>query len=369
MKTSTIFLLAVLFYSSACVDRITFDVGSPSSFPVVIDGYISDEPGPYTIKISKAFDIESKLSIKTPISVKKLTISDDQGFTEKLKEVTAGEYQTDTNGIQGVVGRSYTLEVELLDGRVYRSKPDILLPSGKVEKVYHAYKAEQNIDGATDYGFDVFFNSSAGNLDNYYFLWKFVGTFQVETNPELNTEPCGEGRCPRPLPCSAYALINGSPERVKDCECCSCWTNIFNDEPIVSDNQVIEGGQFLNVKASYVPITGWTFMHKVHAEVQQMSLSQQAFDFWKAVKAQKRATQSLFLPLSGKIPSNFYQVSGTEGPIEGLFFATSISKNSVFITRDDVPSPSLIPTVLQYTGSCTTLFPYSSTVKPDFWVD
>ena len=32
----------------------------------------------------------------------------------------------------------------------------------------------------------------------------------------------------------------------------------------------------------------------------------------------------LFQPISGKIPSNFVQISGKDGPIEGLFYATSI---------------------------------------------
>lgn len=370
MKGSTLYLIVLLFYTGACVDRITFDVGSPSTFPVVIDGHISDEPGPYTIRVSKAFDIESKLSIKTPISVRKLSIHDDQGLSEVLSKVTEGEYQTSSNGIRGAVGRSYTLEVELLDGRVYKSIPDKLLPTGKVESVNFQYKSETGDDFVTRYGFDITFNATAGNLESYYFLWKFVGTFQYETNPELFTVNCGESRCPRPLPCSAYVLGSDGLQMVKPCECCTCWTDILNTEPIVSDNQVVKDGKFQNVYATYLPITQWTFMHKVHAEVRQMSLSPRAFAFWKAIKDQKTANESLFQPVAGKIPTNFYQVGGNAGPVEGLFYATSISRNSVYITRDDVPDQRVIPLVERpYPNSCESLFPNSSTVKPSFWVD
>lgn len=370
MKTSAIIPLIFIFSCGACVDRISFDVGSPTTFPVVIDGYISDEPGPYTIKISKAFDIESKLSIKTPISVKKIIVSDNLGTREELARIKDGEYQTSSTGIRGTIGRVYTLDVELLDGRVYKSKPDTLFPSGNVESVYHKYKAEKNTKGETEYGFDVFFNSSSGQKNKFYFLWKFVGTFQVETNPELYTEPCGESRCPKPLPCSAYILVGGALQFEKPCECCTCWVSMFNAEPIVSDNQVVKDGRFLSVKAAYVPITEWTFMHKLHAEVRQMSLSRQAFAFWRSVQAQKNATESLFQPLTGKIPSNFVQLSGAEAPIEGLFFATSISKNSIFIKREDVPIQSIIPTVqLKFANSCIQLFPNSTIKKPSFWID
>ena len=362
--------IVVVLSCTACVDRITFDVGTTPSFAVVIDGTISDQPGPYKILVTKAFDIESKLSIKTPLSVKRMTMSDNAGNREVLSEIIQGQYQTSADGLRGTVGRAYKIQIELLDGRVYESLPDTLYPSGSVDKVYHAFKEEKTSEGTTNYGFDVLFNSSAGELNNYYFLWKFTGTFKVDSNPELYTVPCGESRCPQPLPCSAYALNAGNLERVKSCECCACWTSIFNNEVIVSDNQLVEGGSFTGVKASYVPINQWTFKYKVYAEIKQMSLSPQAFAFWKAIQAQKSATTSLFQPITGKIPSNFIQISGQPGPIEGIFFATSIHSKGAFITRDDVPNSSIIPVSnLTFNDSCTKLFPNTTTEKPAFWTD
>jgi hypothetical protein len=369
MKNSII-TYALIFSSWACVDRITFDVGTPDNFPIVIDGFISDEPGPYTIYITKSFDIESKQSIRTPLSVRSLVISDDQGNREKLVEVTDGEYQTSPSGIRGTIGRVYTLEIELLDGRVYRSIPDPLKPNGEIESVYFEYKEEKNTEGAIDYGFDVFFNAQAGQQSNFNFLWKFVGTFQVETNPELYTVRCGESRCPAPLPCSSYVLGSGGLEYAKPCECCTCWSNLYNDIPLVSDGKFVENGRFTKVKATYVPITQWTFLYKVHAEVQQFSLSPNAYAFWKAIRDQKLATGSLFAPQAGKIPSNFTQISGEPGSIEGIFFSASIRKKSVYITQGDIPNPSVIPDVDPlYTDTCEKLFPGSTTVKPDFWID
>ena len=71
---------------SACVDRIDFDTGITTSFPVVIEGSISDRVGPYKVRISKAYDIESKYSIKTPINVSNVSISDGQGTIENLTQ-------------------------------------------------------------------------------------------------------------------------------------------------------------------------------------------------------------------------------------------------------------------------------------------
>ena len=177
-------------------------------------------------------------------------------------------------------------------------------------------------------------------------------------------------RCPRPRPCSSYILDNGQLRYIKNCSCCSCWSNLLNPDPIVSDNQFVQGGQFKGIRAMYVPLTQWTFMYKVHAQVNQMSLSRKAFTFWKGVKDQKSANASLFQPVTGKIPGNFAQISGTQAPIEGLFFATSISSRSVFINRSAVPNPSVIPNVsLPFADNCLSLFPNSTLVKPSYWTD
>ncbi len=361
-------VLTVLFLVS-CVDRIDIDTGDIQSFPIAVEGFISDQPGPYKIEITKSFDIESKLSTKTPISAKRVFISDNTGLTEELTEVSQGVYLTDVNGLQGEIGKAYWLRVELLDGRVYESKPDTLFASGTVDNVYHEFRESKDQNGGISYNFDVFFNSGSGGRENYYFLWKFVGTYQVETNPELYAESCGESVCPKPRACSSYVVgLDGSLEYVKPCECCTCWIQFFNDNPIVSDNQLVENGRFTGIKAATVPVNQWTFMYKVHAEVSQFSLSPQAFRFWKAVQAQKEASSSLFQPVTGRIESNFVQISGPSSVMEGLFYATSISSRSIFITRNDVPLESMIPVQdLPYKESCTRLFPYSSTDKPAYW--
>jgi len=361
--------MLLMLSAAACVDRIDIDTDITGGFPIAVEGFITDEPGPYRVELSKSFDMESKESMKTPISAKKVTILDDSGFSEDLVEISQGSYQTSFNGIRGEVGKAYKVRVQLLDGRVYESVLDTLKSYGALDNVYHEYVEEMNTEGIMNYGFNVNFDANAGNESSYRFLWKFKGTFQVDTNPELYEVSCGESKCPSPRPCSSYVVgTDGRLEYVKECECCTCWVDFFNDIPVVSDNQFTSGGKFMNITSAYVPITQWTFMYKVHAEVQQYTLSRQAFNFWKALVAQKRANESLFQPITGKVPGNFVQISGEPGPIEGLFYASSVKKKAIFITRRDVPNESVIPPQdLPYKESCMKLFPYSTTEKPAYW--
>jgi hypothetical protein len=321
----------------ACVDRLHLDIGDQAPYPVVIDGFISDQPPPYQILVTKAYDIQSKESPRERISVKQLVLSDDLGTQEEFIEVTHGVYQT-SGAIRGRVGGVYKLYIRLLDGREYESIPDTLHPAGTVDKVYFQFREDRTQQNTTNYGFDVFFDSTPENRNDYRLLWKFVGTYKVSI------------------------------------DCCTCWPYLYNPIPMVSDGQLIESGQFVRIKAAYVPITGWIFMNKVHAAVNQMSLSRNAFEFWKAVKSQQEAVGSLFQPITGKIPKNFNQLSGEPADIYGIFFSTSVSSNSVYITKRDVPDQRFIPE-LQHPfnreppDECIDQFPGSSSVNPPYWVD
>lgn len=359
----SILILATILFSE-CVDRIEFDT-RPAVLPVALDGFITDQPGPYEVRVNRAFDIESRNTPKIPVSVRRLEIFDNVGNQERLQEVEPGVYRTDPARMRGVVGRSYRVVVELLDGRIYESVPDTLLPSGQVEAVKYTFVSGNSASNPP--GFDVTFDALGSELNRNYYLWRFIGTYQVDTNPEQADVACGESRCPRPRPCSGYVIDQGLLLQVSPCSCCTCWVDFYNNVPILSDNRFITNSRFQDIQAAFVPLDQWIFLYRVYVRIEQRSLSRRAFLFWKAIQDQKEAANSLFQPISGRLPRNFIQRAGTGGGLEGIFYATSISTKGVFISRNDVPNQSLIPlVVVPFRESCLEL-PNSTNVKPAFW--
>jgi len=365
----------ILIGSAACVDRLSFDLdGSANIVPVVV-GYISDQPGPYQVTVSESFDIELDPKSKKPIPVKSLTITDNTGLSEELTKVRQGLYQTSPTGIRGVVGRTYALRVELLDGRVYESFTDTLLNSGTMDSIYFNFASQYDVNNVETYGFDIFFNSSASVESNFRFLWKFTGTFQAETNPEL-ARGCffAEGQCNYTPLCTGLLNVgtSSSPkfERIGPCTCCTCWYDLTNNRVFLNEDGLERNGKFLGINIYRVPLDAWYFTHKVHCKVEQFSITRQTFRFWKSIQDQQEAVNSIFQPINGKIPSNFTQVSGYEHPIAGIFYATSVSGKGAFINRYDVPNESLIPNnKVTIKASCLEAFPNSTSTKPSFWVD
>jgi len=93
-----------------CVDRLSYDISKGLNFEITIDGSISDQPGPYEVRIYNVFDIESKETRRMPVSVRNVIISDDKGNAETLNAIEEGIYQTSPTGIQGVPGGVYKMK-------------------------------------------------------------------------------------------------------------------------------------------------------------------------------------------------------------------------------------------------------------------
>ncbi len=99
----------VVFGFSSCEDVIELDLTNVPP-QVVIEGFITDKEGPYTIQISKTVDFYDPNSFP-PQENAVVKISDGQGNEDILTETSPGIYETST--LQGERGVTYLLEVQL----------------------------------------------------------------------------------------------------------------------------------------------------------------------------------------------------------------------------------------------------------------
>ena len=380
----------VILIAAACVDRIDIEVSKPKSDAISIGGYISNQPGPYEIRIQNVYDIESKETLRSPVSVKEIALSDNQGNSEILEEVRPGFYLTHVNGMQGVIGNAYKIRIELWDGRIYESWPDTIKAPGKLDSMYYSVRNEIDNSGSKLYFLDVFFNATYKATPDANLIWKFRGTFQAETQPELYFEyHMSSGlwtglcfyldeifKCNLQPPCSGLRNIGfgRSPvfERQFPCSCCTCWYNIVNRDLVLSSDLFVARGEIKGMKIQSVPLNEWTLLNKIRLSTEQHSLTKNSFKYYKAIQNQKEAIGSLFQPVTGQIPSNFKQLSGSIVRAEGLFYATALSSKVKYITKDDLPFEiyDQLPRVPPFfPDDCRLLFPNATNIKPTFWVD
>jgi hypothetical protein len=132
-----IFLLAVsTVFLCACQELYLEDTLDSSQKIPVIQGAISDQPGPYRVALSWAKPFNSKSVKRDGIKNAQVFILDDAGNSEKLTEATNGEYYTSAQGIKGITGRTYHVHIQFPDGTVFESVPARLEQPAIIDSLY-----------------------------------------------------------------------------------------------------------------------------------------------------------------------------------------------------------------------------------------
>ncbi|WP_313092514.1 DUF4249 domain-containing protein [Chryseobacterium flavum] len=116
MKNTFLIILS-LFALSSCQKEIDLDLDDQSG-NIVIEGNITDQAGPYTVRITKSVAV-SQNNQYPAITDAKVTLSDNTGQTEILQYIGQGQYQT--SAFTGVPGRTYTLNVQA-EGKQYTAQ-------------------------------------------------------------------------------------------------------------------------------------------------------------------------------------------------------------------------------------------------------
>ncbi len=116
-------IVSTLLLFTACTDEIDIDLNS-SDPQVIIEGSITNQPGPYFIKLSKSVNFSDANNFPT-ISGATVTITDNNGANEVLTETQPGLYATNT--LAGTPGNTYTLTV-VYNGKTFTSTSTMPIP-------------------------------------------------------------------------------------------------------------------------------------------------------------------------------------------------------------------------------------------------
>ena len=137
------FFMGIFICLLAC--EVPIDVEYEVSVPqIVVDGLITDQPGPHEIILtySGAYTSGSDGN-NPPVSEAIITITDDLGNIEYLRETRPGRYKT-SDFYLGTVGRTYVLSITTKEGNTIESYPEKMLPVPPVDSVYYHFQYLSN---------------------------------------------------------------------------------------------------------------------------------------------------------------------------------------------------------------------------------
>lgn len=349
------FIILVGVLSAGCVEEI--EVFKGSTPVLVVDGNITNEPGPHGVQLafSKTYgERPSYFAVEQAV----VKIIDDQGNEELLTYDADGLYLSSAD-FQGQIGRSYHLEVTLKTGVKYVSEPELLKEVAPVDKI--VYEREQN-----ELVFYADFTDNSETQD--YYRWRYRTTYQVEAPLALtymtNVVIPSKNGC---FEVNRY----GRPifDRVPD-----CWITTSDIEFLKVENDLLFNGREMKKYKVFSVELDNKFNIGYDAEIRQFSLTKRAYNYWKAIQEQIGNNGSIFETSNYHIKGNIYAEGDKNADVLGYFSASAVSYNHLFIddfrgTFDPIDcSENEAGCIPNRCIDCRNYSPNATDVKPAFWL-
>jgi hypothetical protein len=344
------FLLFPLLVLS-CVTEFQPDVVSlPPA--LVVEGQITDQPGPYTVRLTRSADYSYK-AINLLETGATVTIEDNQGNRETLREqAPGGVYSTRVGGIQGVAGRSYRLVIQTKTGTRYESEPELMKTAPPILKLYSEYRNEL-VAGTLNrkQGWDVYLDTKDPETTGDYYRWEWTHYEAISV-------------------CQKTQLRSGAYTGIF---CCTeCWDVTRCYDCITVNSDVDVNGKAIS--GQLIMRAPYTSTAPYYVEVEQQALSRGAYEFWKSVRQLVSNTGGLFDTAPQSIQGNLRSTTDPNAKVYGYFGATGVSRMPFYVDRSKGQGvPELEPPV-------TVPFPtnpacvacenslYRTPIKPRWWV-
>jgi hypothetical protein len=306
----------------ACEEKYWPDLGGKYQNILVVDGMITNEPGPYIVRLSLSSAINGSVPNNMPAPGYQMTIMDDRGNAENLYEINPGIFSTPANGMQGIVGRRYSLEIISPSGGIYQSAYELLRGPTGIASVYS--KTEYHHSNETSYdlaGYQFYLDTEVAPQDSSYYLWNMTATWQYQADLKIRYIFDGTLR----------PFFNSDSLR-------TCWKT-----EIVKDIYT-----YTTAGLSQSVLTGYP-LHFVSTEtrelsirysllVRQLSISEGAYIFWYAAQQQNADAGNLYTRQPYQIQGNVKNVNNPNEQVLGYFMTAGVSEKRIFVNR---PPPTV----------------------------
>ena len=304
-------LLIFSFVATSCVKEVA--VKRRNAKPIlVVEGSITTDSVPYTVRLSYSGPYQYGLDVPDAYLEKEATVSiaDDQGRSTNLVHTGKGVYETTDKNFVGQPGRSYWLMIQLKDGRKYRSKPEKMKNPVPISKVSAGFFPDNNFNFPAS--MHVFIDTKdPGDEENYY-KWNFYSWTMRQTHGIS----CGFG-------CVMYEY---------------CFQKFTDREVRIFSDAYSNGSDIKNrqVGFSYIYTYGDAYVN-----IEQLSITREAYQFWQRYDEQVTRTGSILDPLPSSVNGNVYNEADAADFALGYFFATSITRRRVQLIPYDI-TPDLL---------------------------
>ncbi len=372
-RNRLLLLLSILLLINSCITQFIPQTTEDKEL-LVVEGIITDQPGPYIIKLSRSLPLGVR-NVANPVKGCTVTVSDDLENTFNFKETVSGTYVSDPSVFRGVIGRQYTLHINLnatYNNHTYESFPVDLTPVPPIDSLYYE---KENIEIGTggspsQQGCQVYLNTHDPTNQCKYYRWEYTETWEFI------------------LP---YSVTNRT-----------CWISDNSDVINIKNTSVIDEAKVDRYPINYISNASDRLSVKYSMLVNQYSLSEDEYLYWNKLQNFSQQVGGLYDLIPSAVPSNINCLDDPDEKILGYFSVSGNSSKRIFIKDNfaglinlytacasdtifgnapipnlntdvwvivSVPMPPPPYRIITYTKGCADCTVRGTTVEPVFWTD
>jgi len=144
---------------------------------LVVEGTITNEPGPYIIKISNSSPITDGKMIPHENCI--VILYENTNYSEQLTEIEPGLYSTSEDGLQGKIGNEYKITIVTPEGNEYECQYQKLPEPVGIDSLFPKLIYQESLSYPLGLpGYQFYINTKKSNSLENYFLWDLTETYQ-----------------------------------------------------------------------------------------------------------------------------------------------------------------------------------------------
>ena len=279
MRLHILFYVSILVFTS-CDESIEGQLDNASA-QIVINGWITDGPGPHRVRITRIipFTAVERNPGVLGASVFIESLGEETPHFLKSSPDSLGTYITDSLYV-GVPGRIYRLNVLLSDGLLYQSQWELMRTSGSLRGLKFEKRRSLSGQELEDYVISGLITDPKG-IRNFY-RWKI-------------------------------------------------WVN--QEELLTVENMILFSDQSepINGRSKYVDVTSYFFDLGDSVTIQQLSLSERSYNYLRLIKNQANALGNANSTSPAILTSNIFNVTNPEEVVLGHFGASALEQAHAII--------------------------------------
>ena len=328
-KKLHIVLFSILLLMLSCKNEIFLT--NDYSPILIVDGMITNESGPYIIKLSLSRPLDAYGEIPYQNCI--VTIHENSGISEELEELEDGIYTTKKDGIKSKIRNKYCISIISPEGKEYTTDFQELLEPIEIESFYSEliYLENPNFIPTGLPGHQFYVDTKeVTNTDNY-FLWQMIESYQYTADFELYSIFDGF--------VTLYANLNELPQYDSVYR---CWKTQNVQYIYTGETNSLNTNNITKQSLHFVGTNTRRLMERYSVLINQYTIEEDTYFYWRDIEKQISEKNILAATQPYNIPGNVINVNDPDETIYGFF--TGLTRKS----RQLRPEPSSAVTRTRY---------------------